>query len=35
MAKVFAPTYENVTITYHDIQVYSIIPKAYNLGLSN
>ena len=34
MGTVFAPTYANLTMAYHEIQVYSIIKNPYNLVVS-
>ena len=34
IGKVFAPTYANLTMTYHKIQVYFIIKNTYNLVVS-
>ena len=34
MGKVFAPTYANLTMAYHDIQVYFIFKNTYNLIVS-
>ena len=34
MGTVFAPTYANLTMTYHEIEVYSTIKKTSNLVVS-
>ena len=34
MDTAFAPTYANLTIPYHEIQVYFIIKNTYNLVVS-
>ena len=34
MGAVFAPTYANLTMAYHEIQVYFVIKNAYSLVLS-
>ena len=35
MGTIFAPTYANVTMTYHEIKVHSIMRQSYALASKN